>query len=106
MFQLFNDIWNAGRTPEEWETALIVNIFKTGDKSKCENYRGIPLLPTAYELHGKILKDKSQPTAENILREEQRSFRKGRSTTDVIFTIKQITEKNMNLIYPYIYVVS
>jgi hypothetical protein len=33
MLQLFNDIWNAGRTPEEWKIALVVNIFKKGDKS-------------------------------------------------------------------------
>jgi sorting nexin-29 len=59
--------WNAGRTPEEWKTALLPNIFKKGDKRKCENYRGISLLPTAYKLYGKILKDKLQPIAENIL---------------------------------------
>jgi hypothetical protein len=63
LLQLINDIWNVGRTPEEWETAVIVNIFKKGDKSKCENYRGISLLPTVYKLYGKILKDKLQPIA-------------------------------------------
>jgi hypothetical protein len=30
-------------------------------------YRGISLLPTAYKLYEKILKDKLQPIAENIL---------------------------------------
>jgi hypothetical protein len=68
--QLFNDTWDAGRTPEEWEKALVVDAFKKGDKSKCENYRGISLFPTAYKLYGKILKDKLQPIAENILGEE------------------------------------
>jgi hypothetical protein len=50
-------------------------------------------LPTAYKIYGKILKDKLQPIAENILGEEQCGFRKGRSTTGAIFTIKQITGK-------------
>jgi hypothetical protein len=30
--KIFNDIWKAGRTPEEWETALTVNIFQKGTK--------------------------------------------------------------------------
>jgi hypothetical protein len=51
-------------------------------------------LPTAYKLYGKILKDKLQPIAENILGKEQYGLRKGRSTIDAISTIKQITEKS------------
>jgi hypothetical protein len=50
-------------------------------------------LPTAYELHRKILKDKLQPIAKNILGEEQCGYHKDRSTVDAIFTIKQIIEK-------------
>jgi len=33
--------------PQEWETGLVINIQKR-KKSKCENYRGIILLPTNY----------------------------------------------------------
>jgi hypothetical protein len=92
--------WNAGRTPEEWETTLVVNIFKMRDKSKCENYGGISLLPTAYKLYRKILKDKLQPIAENILGEEQHGFHKGRSTADAVSTIKQIMEKSREFNQP------
>jgi sorting nexin-29 len=102
MLQLLYDIRNAGRTPEEWETALVVTIFKKGDKSKCENCRGISLFPTAYKLYEKILKDKLQPIAEKILGEEQCGLRKGRSKTDTIFTIKQIIEKTEHLMESYI----
>jgi hypothetical protein len=94
MLQLYNDTWNAGRTPEEWEMALVVNIFKNGDNSKHENYRGISLLPTACKLYREILKNKLQPIAENILGEDQCDFHKGRSMIDAIFTIKQIIEKS------------
>ena len=36
--------------PQEWETGMVIYIHKKGTKSKCENYRGIYLPPTAYKL--------------------------------------------------------
>jgi len=39
--------------PQEWETGMVINRHKKGRKSKCENYRGISLLPTAYKLFAK-----------------------------------------------------
>ena len=42
--------------PQEWETGMLINVHKKGTKSKCENYGGITLLPTAYKLFAKIIK--------------------------------------------------
>jgi sorting nexin-29 len=64
-----------------------------GSKSKCENYRGITLLPTAYELFTNIIKNKLNAHLEEEMEEEQCGFRKGRSCVDAVFTTKQITEK-------------
>jgi len=47
--------------PQEWETGMVINIHKKGTKSKCENYRGITLLPTAYKLFVNIIKDRKNP---------------------------------------------
>ena len=43
--------------PHEWGTGLVINMHKKGTKSKCENYRGITLLPTAYKLFTNIIKN-------------------------------------------------
>jgi len=47
LLELFNKILDKNQMPQEWETGMVININKKGTKSKCENYRGITLLPTA-----------------------------------------------------------
>ena len=46
--------------PQEWERGLFINIHKKGTKSKCENYRGITLLSTAYKLFANIIKKQTK----------------------------------------------
>src|SRR5215469_12076503 len=64
-----------------------------GNKRKCENYRGITLLPTAYKLFANIIKNRLNEHLEDKIVEEQCGFRQGRSCTDVIFTVQQIIAK-------------
>uniref|UniRef100_H3ATV7 Reverse transcriptase domain-containing protein n=1 Tax=Latimeria chalumnae TaxID=7897 RepID=H3ATV7_LATCH len=44
MHMLFNKIYKQEQVPSEWGKAIILPIYKKGDKSECENYRGISLL--------------------------------------------------------------
>ena len=46
IYKLIISIWNKERMPEEWKESIIVPIFKKGDKTDFNNYRGISLLPT------------------------------------------------------------
>ena len=85
--------------PQEWERGMVINIHKNGTKSKCENYRGITLLPTAYKLFTNIIKNRLNEHVEEEMVEEQCGFRKGRCCTDDIFTVQQIIEKRKNTIY-------
>ena len=48
-------IWNKEELPEEWKESIIVPIHKKGDKTDCNNYRGISLLPTTYKILSNIL---------------------------------------------------
>jgi len=90
---LFNNIIDKNQLPQEWETGMVINVHKKGTKSKCENYRGITLLPTAYKLFANIMKDRLNEHWENELEEEEFGFRKGSSCTDAIFTVLQTIEK-------------
>jgi len=56
LLELFNKIIEKNQVPQEWETGMVINIHKKGTKSKCEHYRGIALLPTAYKLFANIIK--------------------------------------------------
>jgi hypothetical protein len=87
--ELFNNIVHKSQIPQEWETGIVINIHKKGSKSKCENYRGITLLPTAYKLVTNVIKNKLNAHLE----EEQCSFRKGYNCADAIFIAQQIIEK-------------
>ena len=56
ILQSLNNTIDKNQKPQEWEIGMVINIRKGGRKSKCENYRGITLLPTAYKIFAKIIK--------------------------------------------------
>jgi len=88
--KLIISIWNKEELPEEWKESFFVLIYKKGDKTDCSNYMDILLLPTTYKILSNILLSKLTPYAEEIIRDHQRGFRRSRSTTDLIFCIRQI----------------
>ena len=45
--KLIISIWNKEELPDEWKES---SIYKKGDKTDCNNYRGILLLPTTYKV--------------------------------------------------------
>jgi sorting nexin-29 len=79
--------------PSEWQRSIVCTIYRKGDKLVCNNYRGISLLCVPCELFTSILRDRLEQLVERIIGEYQAGFRKGRSTTYQIFTVKQILEK-------------
>jgi hypothetical protein len=46
-----NSVWNKEELPDQWMESIIVPIHKKGDKTDCNNYRGISLLSTSYKLY-------------------------------------------------------
>ena len=86
--------WKLGKTPRDWQTGVIIPIFKKGDRKQCTNYRGISLLSLPGKVYAKCLERKCREIVESKLEDGQCGFRPGRSTTDQIFTLKQIFEKS------------
>jgi hypothetical protein len=86
-------IWNKEELPQQWKESIIVPIYKKGDKTDCNNYRGISLLSTVYKILSNILLVRLTPYVNEIIGDHQCEFRHNRSTTDQIFYIRQILEK-------------
>jgi sorting nexin-29 len=91
--RLIVSIWNKGEIPEEWRTAFICPIYKKGSKVECKYYRGISLLNVTYEIFTNILSKYLKVYTDEIIGEYQGGFRKGQSTTENIFTLRQVLEK-------------
>lgn len=104
LLNFINICWSSGYVPEEWNEALIYPLYKKGDKSECSNYRGISLLNSCYKIYAKIINQRLVPIVETQISETQHGFRKGRSCSDCIFVLTQLTEKRREFKLPTYYV--
>lgn len=93
---LFDLIWEQEHVPQDFQDALIVNIYKKkGDVTDCGNYRGISLLVVAGKVLARALANRLLPHIDKLLPNTQSGFRPGRSTVDMIFTLRQLQEKTI-----------
>jgi len=91
--KLIISICNKKELPEEWKESIILPMYKKGNKTHCNNYRGISFLPTTYKILSNILLRRLTPYAEEITGDHQCVLQCNRSTTDHIFCIHHILEK-------------
>lgn len=91
--KLINKIMETSQIPEEWRTSIMIPLFKKGEKTDPNNYRGINLLSTTLKLTTRIISNKINSITQ--ISEEQQGFRSGRSCNDAVFVIRQIIEKSI-----------
>ena len=72
--QLFQQVLNSGITPKVWKESIIIPLFKKGNKTNPDNYRGITLVNTTLKLFTKAMLSKLLTYIQP--REEQQGFRK------------------------------
>ena len=76
-----------------WD-AKIITLFKNkGERSDCNNYRGISLLSVIGNVLPKVILMRLQKLAERVYPESQCGFRAGRSAIDMVFSLRQLQEK-------------
>jgi reverse transcriptase-like protein len=86
--------WNTGKTPLDWQTGVIIPLFKKGDQKECSNYRKIFLLSLPGKVYAKVLEQRCRVIVDSKIQEEQCGFRAGCSTTDQIFALKLLIDKS------------
>ena len=71
-----------------------MTLYKNkGDCSDCNSYRGISLLSIVGKVFARVILTRLQVLAARVYPESQSGFRAGRSTTDMIFSVRQLQEK-------------
>ena len=94
MYELLCNCWRVGSFPADMKVAKIVTLYKgKGDKGECNSYRGISLLSVLGKVFARVLLPRLQELANQVYPESQCGFRGGRSTADMIFTVRQVQEK-------------
>jgi hypothetical protein len=89
---VLKEIWLKEKMPTDWILNIICPMPKKGDIMECSNNRGVSLLNTAYKILSNIPFTKIS-FAENMIGNYQCGFRKNISTTNQIFTLRQMLEK-------------
>ena len=77
----------------EWDEGILTTLHKKGDRTICDNYRGICLLSFRYKIFARVLYGRLNKHCERVLGDYQLGFRNSRFTIDQIFIIRQIMEK-------------
>ncbi|WP_353817098.1 hypothetical protein, partial [Acinetobacter baumannii] len=94
MHELLCHCWKQEHIPRDLLDSRIVTLYKNkGDRSDCNNYRGISLLNVTGKLFARVALEGLQALAARVYPESQYGFRAGRATADMIFSLRQLHEK-------------
>ena len=92
---IFQSFWRKGELPQDLKDANIMHLYRNkGDKSVCDNNRGISLLSIAGKILARVLLNRIiEHLVDSVVSESQCGFRKNRGTIDMIFAVRQPQEK-------------
>ena len=96
--KIFNSMVNTGIYPNDLKIAKVVPIFKSGDATKCTNYRPISILSLINNIFEKILFKRLYDYLEKfrILYQYQYGFRKGHSTIHALVELVDKIKKSID----------
>ncbi|TWW81841.1 R2 Retrovirus-related Pol polyprotein from type I retrotransposable element [Takifugu flavidus] len=87
-----NIAWTLGAVPLDWQTGVVVPLFKKGDRRVCFNYRGITPLSLPGKVYSGVLERRVHQIVEPRIQEEQCGFCPGRGTLDQLYTLGRVFE--------------
>ena len=96
LLEIIIQIWQEGEVVQEFRDASVVHLYKNkGDRSCCDNHRGISLLCIAGKILMRLMLNRLSKHLANIdlIPESQCGFVQGKSTADSSFALQQLQEK-------------
>ena len=87
-----------GVVPEDWKSARVIPVYKSGKRDNMENYRPISILPAISKVAEKVIFNQLYLylTDNNLMSKFQSGFRKGFSTERAITYFVDNIRKNMD----------
>ncbi|TWW59886.1 hypothetical protein D4764_06G0014160 [Takifugu flavidus] len=67
--RLCNIAKTSGAVPLDWQTGMVVPIFKSGDQRVCSNYRGMTLLGLPGKVYARVLEKRIRSIVEPLIEE-------------------------------------
>ena len=84
--QLFTTVFYSARIPNRWGLSRLIVLFKKGDKTDCNNYRGISVTDTFAKLYDIILARRLETWMKPS--REQAGGQRGRGCTEQILSLR------------------
>lgn len=96
LVRLYNGIFRTGSFPAHWADAGITAVYKKGDPSLLDNYRGIAVGNALGKLYSTLLDARLSTFAEatGLRAQGQSGFRKGRGTMDNVYILRHLLDKH------------
>lgn len=96
VLDLINQVWDSGQLPSSWKNANVIPILKPNkNKSDPKSYRPISLTSNFCKLMESMVNERLKYIIEknNIIKDNQSGFRKGRSTIDHLIRLETEIQK-------------
>ena len=86
--------WEEATVHQDTRDAIIITLYKNkGNRDDCNKYRGISLLSIVGKTFARVILNRLQKLAERVYPEAQCGYRRARSTSDKLFSLRQLQEK-------------
>ncbi|XP_077280504.1 uncharacterized protein LOC143907534 [Temnothorax americanus] len=98
LWEVCNRVWKGEGWPEDWREGIIVPIGKKGEGERVGDYRGVTLAQTAYKVYAAVLAERLRKEVEEkgLLPPSQTGFRRGVGTTDNIYVLNHLINRQVN----------
>jgi hypothetical protein len=94
---LINTIYETGEWPKDFTEVTIIALKKKPQATKCSDHYTISLIAHTAKIVAKILRRRIEKKIEDILREDQFGFRRGKGTRDAPRILRIITELTLEI---------
>lgn len=97
--RIINKIFEIGIFPKQWKIAKIKAIYKTGDRTKPDNYRPISLLSVFSKIAEKLIKYRLFDFIQKFcpIDQNQHGFQSGKNTQDAILKLVKLVINNFDV---------